>query len=553
MSYSSLKIKDLLTRLPNWVLPSFQRHYVWSEKQVAKLFDSLLRGYPINTLLLWEADLYASSAIQFYDFLHQKYVSGTKATPTKHTGTYGYTAVIDGQQRLTSLRIGLQGSYNGKFLYLHTINASEFEFRFEMSSNIVKNPDGAIPCHWFKVSDMMDPAKFSTIGDVTTKAAIEGWDKESLKWISNLWNVVNNTEIYYDIERGDIDKVLEVFKRINKGTPLKPAQLAMSELSKNWKDARTKFKDLEDEWIKKGYAELDDDVIIRTCLMIFQDDVRYGSLYEGDTKKALTTIGNIQTHWNDIRPSFDALLYLLQNEWKLTPKTLTSIFSLTVLVYFIYKHSLSRTIVTGKLPSTVSRDMKRWLVLVLLKGTFGNATDTSLKTMRDLVKSNSSGTCFPYSAIKSGYKEKGVCVLDVTSADIDAWVKVKYEDPKCYLLLALVCPPIESPSDEEFDKDHLHAKTNCKSNPICKNWNLLPNLTRQDHLENTVEKNSRQLDEWYNNSWIGSQSQLGGRNGTAADLLLEDGSGLLPLKIADFADYYARREQILRDKIAAIF
>jgi len=36
------------------LLPDIQRPFVWTEEQIYKLFDSLMRGYPISTFLFWE-------------------------------------------------------------------------------------------------------------------------------------------------------------------------------------------------------------------------------------------------------------------------------------------------------------------------------------------------------------------------------------------------------------------------------------------------------------------------------------------------------------------
>jgi uncharacterized protein with ParB-like and HNH nuclease domain len=35
-------------------LPNIQRPFVWSEDQICRLFDSILREYPISTLLIWK-------------------------------------------------------------------------------------------------------------------------------------------------------------------------------------------------------------------------------------------------------------------------------------------------------------------------------------------------------------------------------------------------------------------------------------------------------------------------------------------------------------------
>jgi hypothetical protein len=38
-------------------LPNIQRPFVWSEDQICRLFDSLLRQYPISTLLIWKTNM----------------------------------------------------------------------------------------------------------------------------------------------------------------------------------------------------------------------------------------------------------------------------------------------------------------------------------------------------------------------------------------------------------------------------------------------------------------------------------------------------------------
>jgi uncharacterized protein with ParB-like and HNH nuclease domain len=40
----------------DYVLPAIQREFVWDTGQVARLFDSLLRGYPIGSFLFWKVD-----------------------------------------------------------------------------------------------------------------------------------------------------------------------------------------------------------------------------------------------------------------------------------------------------------------------------------------------------------------------------------------------------------------------------------------------------------------------------------------------------------------
>src|SRR5689334_18343957 len=83
-------------------LPNIQRPFVWKEEQIERLFDSLMREYPISTLLIWKT----KSRIR-----HRKFIDNYKYT-IKLVDFYvpenekTKLLVLDGQQRLQSLFIG---------------------------------------------------------------------------------------------------------------------------------------------------------------------------------------------------------------------------------------------------------------------------------------------------------------------------------------------------------------------------------------------------------------------------------------------------------------
>ena len=103
-------IADIEAR--KYLLPSIQREFVWSQKQIETLFDSLMRDYPINSFLFWEVPAENVQDFRFYEFLRNYHQRDNRHNPIANTsGSHGVTAVLDGQQRLTSLYIGLKGSY----------------------------------------------------------------------------------------------------------------------------------------------------------------------------------------------------------------------------------------------------------------------------------------------------------------------------------------------------------------------------------------------------------------------------------------------------------
>lgn len=76
-------------------LPEIQRHYVWKATRVRDLLDSLYRGYPSGSILMWETD----EPIPTRQF----------AIAQDSTAFAGRKLLLDGQQRLTSLTAVLSG------------------------------------------------------------------------------------------------------------------------------------------------------------------------------------------------------------------------------------------------------------------------------------------------------------------------------------------------------------------------------------------------------------------------------------------------------------
>ena len=71
-NYQSITIKDAMNNIANstYLLPAIQRKFVWGIDQIEMLFDSLLRGYPINSFMLWKInDNDIKQNYKFYQFI----------------------------------------------------------------------------------------------------------------------------------------------------------------------------------------------------------------------------------------------------------------------------------------------------------------------------------------------------------------------------------------------------------------------------------------------------------------------------------------------------
>ena len=110
----------------NYSIPEFQRMFQWKPPQIEKFFDSILRNFPLPRFFVWELNHDTNKALTLYQ-LPNKFLN-TKGTKSGEKVPNGIptTAICDGQQRLTSILIGINGlNYSDgkepKFLYFNVL------------------------------------------------------------------------------------------------------------------------------------------------------------------------------------------------------------------------------------------------------------------------------------------------------------------------------------------------------------------------------------------------------------------------------------------------
>ena len=117
MQYQPVRIADIVENVNenNWFLPAIQREFVWKPEQVERLFDSIMADFPIGSFLFWKIESKNKKQWPVYEFIskydkespHNKQANMERADLVNKD----VTLILDGQQRITSLLIGLQGSY----------------------------------------------------------------------------------------------------------------------------------------------------------------------------------------------------------------------------------------------------------------------------------------------------------------------------------------------------------------------------------------------------------------------------------------------------------
>lgn len=370
-------IRKMVTYLNNeekdggfW-LPNIQRPFVWKEDQIERLFDSLMREYPISTFLIWKT----KSSIK-----HRKFIDNYRYT-IKLTDFYvpenqkTKLLVLDGQQRLQSLFIGLKGSYEGKELFFNVLSGDlvapediRYQFKF-MDSSVAKFP-------WVRFKDIVfSNDLYSRIAkSIIDKAGSEITDENRLRIEDNIARVIkefcnDDTLVYQELDSIDKpetykeDDVVEIFIRANAGgTKLGKSDLLFSLLIAAWEDADEQMEELLDELNKTGY-EFTRDFVLKTSLSILNKGARYevAKFRDGKTKESIIN------NWEDISKALkDVKDFLWGKTFLRTDKAVSSYLALMPLVYFRY-HYPDRW--------KTAKDVDEYILRTMITGAFSGTPD----------------------------------------------------------------------------------------------------------------------------------------------------------------------------------
>jgi hypothetical protein len=264
-------------------LPNIQRPFVWDEEQVCKLYDSIMREYPISTLLVWST----TNRIRCRKFI-DNWKSSLKLTHfNQPENDLKKCLVLDGQQRLQSLFIGLCGSYEGRELHFEILSGElaapeDIKFKFKF----LDTKTAAFPWVLFKQLIFTTKKKRELMDELKAKASTPLNDKQVNKLEDHL-DLIDRTfkmdeavtyQVLDSIDNPALyseDDVVEVFIRANDGgTKLGKSDLLFSLLSANWEVADEKMEALLESLNRHGFA-FDRDFVLKTFLVLLGKRARY--------------------------------------------------------------------------------------------------------------------------------------------------------------------------------------------------------------------------------------------------------------------------------------
>jgi hypothetical protein len=469
-------IAETLKRIQSksYVLPAIQREFVWKPEQIERLFDSLMQGYPFGTFLFWKVDESTSGKFKFYDFVlnyHQRDAAHCPELGKMHHQSV--TAVLDGQQRLTALNIGLRGSMAIKQPNKWWTNPDAFPvrtLRLNLLAPKVPDEEGVIyrfkflddeqaardeTACWFKVPDILDMADGPAMLDGLMARGLQGGTLQAAyATLDRLHRVVHsyNPINYYEEETQDLERVLNIFIRLNSGgTVLSYSDLLLSIAVAQWKkvDARAEIHKLVDELNHIGTGfNLSQDFVLKAGLML-ADIASVGFKVENFTSSNMAVL---EGRWPTIRAALVRTVELAAS-FGLSGQTLRADSALLPIAYYLYRRGVPANYVLSGQFAADREEIRGWLIRSLLKasGIWGSGLDTLLTALRDTIQSSGSDA-FPAAQLRETMTKRGKS-LTFEPAEIDDLLDIQYGDKRTFAMLSLLFPFVDLRN--QFHVDHV--------------------------------------------------------------------------------------------------
>lgn len=580
MAYETpLTIAEVMQDISNnkYVLPSIQREYVWDTEQIETLFDSLMQDYPIGAFLFWEIEKSRLLDYDFYEFLrnyHEKNITHNKKVDLK--GSDGVTAVLDGQQRLTSIYIGLKGSYAYRlkykqkksenaypvrYLYLNLIEDAldennKYDFRFLTDKELGEMTEG----FWYKVGDiltMTQPGETSQY--VLDNIAFAGtYTKEQTMHANNtlqkLYNVVHTdkTLSYYKEKAAELDKVLNIFIRVNSGgTVLTYSDLLLSIASAQWEnhDARKEITEFVDDVNSIGGGfRINKDFVLKTALVLTDfPDIAFK--IDNFNKPNMM---KIEANWENIKRAIKQSVYLVSS-FGYTGETLSSNNALIPIVFYLLTIGMPDNFVESGKTKENRAKIKKWLIMALLKKAFSGQPDNVIRPIRDIIRENGNNE-FPIAQIIDKFKGTNKSI-QFAEDDIDEYLlKLKYGKSETLSTLMMLYPSLDF--SNKFHEDHMYPKSKFRKSYLRKmsvpedkldtyidSVNDISNLQLLAAQLNE-EKFNTDFDVWFSKEQVTDSDKIQYR---AIHYLPE-----MDYTYPNFLDFLEKRKKMLRKKLVEI-
>lgn len=288
------RVYDVMKALKQGVyrIPNIQRGYEWDQARVLKLLDSVMSGYPIGAIMVWQPSEEIRKDVPTRNFVQHFDTTQDYLNQPPHPSDQDAYLVLDGQQRLQSLFISFFGSYNKQQVYLNLIQIpteqdgdADYGFEF-LSHEEAKDRPELTSLDELVNLDLEDIYLFV---ENLIKKIIDA-DKSKKDNIETLRNNINTNLLrfrnkfnekavllFQEVDkRHNYDHVLEIFERVNSaGMVLTKSDLMFSTLKLKLQEMEQQFSETLDFVNQGSRFDFNTDFLIKSCLVIFDQGAKY--------------------------------------------------------------------------------------------------------------------------------------------------------------------------------------------------------------------------------------------------------------------------------------
>ncbi|WP_238699545.1 DUF262 domain-containing protein [Helicobacter pylori] len=470
------------------------------EKKIEQLFDSILRDYPIGSFLFWKLqkeDIAKSDEqdenklnFQLYQFItnYDERKPHNEKMRIEQIARDDLCIVLDGQQRLTSLYIGLKGTrtlkkrwarndnpnaYEEKRLYLNlkhqpNMDNPEDNYQFEFHAKAPTNDKNHF---WFKVGDILELE--SVVWNYAQEHGLKGNALDLLEKLKDAFHTKQLISFFEEKEK-NLNKVLNIFIRVNSGgVKLSYSDLLMSILTASFSsDIRKKMNELVDALKDKGFPNVEQDQVLKTCLLLIGKDTTFElkNFNKNNVKE-------IEENWEKITKSIYDAAKLLETFGY--AKYLGSAYILSTLAYFYF--------LKQKMDKNDEEQALKFVRNAQITSYFTPSTDTKLSIISHSIKEARTFEEFNHNLAKHQ-----TCPLKITNDVIEGMVFFdRYS--RVFPILQILYPNLNYKTTT-FHIDHIYPKSKFKkkNEKLDKDFyecgNHLYNLQLLEGQENSAKK-----------------------------------------------------------------
>ena len=379
-------------------LPEIQRHYVWRATRVRDLLDSLYRGYPSGSILMWETD----EPVPTRDF----------AIAQETTAFAGRKLLLDGQQRLTSLTAVLSGSAvqvrgrkrpidilfnldhpDGPPTDIVEVESDEqsptssddelsdeaedgdgddgaeqgIQEKLNRRTFVVAAKNLSSQPQWVSVS-----AVFAIANDaeILKKAGITNFDDPRYQRYSDrlkkLRAIKDYQYVVHVLERNmSYEEVTEIFVRVNSlGAKLKSSDLALAQMTSRWRNLLKELETFQEECERSNFT-IDLGHLVRSIVVFATQQCLFRSV-------ASTPVEKLKEGWSQAQEGLHFPINFLRSNAGIEDESLLSS------PMFLHAIAALSRVKDNRLTADEQRQLLHWLLVANARGRYSRGSTETL-------------------------------------------------------------------------------------------------------------------------------------------------------------------------------